>query len=302
MFEPNVSKIMTVSYAIILTAINVPLSIIIISYHKNRYRRTLINKLWAGAILCLLVFQGVSQLPLIALFASGPLPWIICQAELVMFPTLIGTFFLLLSCVSIVRYLFIFKLKNPTVTQDNFWSVFLVVWLILLLAMANYVNLALPGRNIHFDYICWGKISPDILQQKDSKGNPIIVLTFLFCLITNSFIFLKYKMFLRKGKKFTSGRKNIATLTLCFLTAIKIGLLSVLPVKIYSMDLQNVIEYPNYILIFIYFLVVMPTAVSIFLLLLLVQSQDLRNFTRKRFSSLLLIAKFSNDLVISIPN
>ena len=49
------------------------------------------------------------------------------------------------DAIILVRYIFIFWLKNPMAVNDDFWSSFLNVWIVGASAIVNYVHGFLPG-------------------------------------------------------------------------------------------------------------------------------------------------------------
>jgi len=50
--------------------------------------------------------------------------------------------------IVVVRYIFIFWLKNPMAVNDDFWSRFLNAWILGLSAIVNFVYGFLPGTNL----------------------------------------------------------------------------------------------------------------------------------------------------------
>ena len=58
------------------------------------------------------------------------------------------------SSIMIVKYLSVFHLKNPGAIKDDFWSLFLNIWIISSTLTVNGVNLILPGRFASLYEVC----------------------------------------------------------------------------------------------------------------------------------------------------
>jgi hypothetical protein len=57
----------------------------------------------------------------------------------------------------IFRYIFIFWLKNPAAFNDDFWSVFVNLWIFLFAWLSQIAVIFGPGRPYRNYYICTGR-------------------------------------------------------------------------------------------------------------------------------------------------
>jgi uncharacterized Tic20 family protein len=64
---------------------------------------------------------------------------------------------LILDFVMIFRYIFIFWLKNPAMFNDEFWIVFINLWIFLFAWLSQLVIILGPGRPYVNYYICTGR-------------------------------------------------------------------------------------------------------------------------------------------------
>ena len=64
---------------------------------------------------------------------------------------------LLIDGVSIVRYLYIFYLKNPSEFKDDFWHVFINIWVTSFCFISQFIFIFLPGIQPLNYYLCIGK-------------------------------------------------------------------------------------------------------------------------------------------------
>jgi len=98
---------------------------------------------------------------------------------------------------AITRYLFIFWLKNPAVFQDDFWYLFLNIWIKVASLLFNFVRFYTAEHQIINYYICTG-INPTEDFKKPLKLYNVVELG---TIIVNVLIFLRvhiYKHFQMK--------------------------------------------------------------------------------------------------------
>jgi hypothetical protein len=119
-------------------------------------KRTIINKLlsticYAGIFADIFV-QGIYLLR----FTYGPLPSIICFWLCLSKRTVICLSFLLLDSISVVRYIFIFWLKNPAAFKDEFWHLFISTWCVLMSFIFQVLRATIPGNQLVEYSLCTG--------------------------------------------------------------------------------------------------------------------------------------------------
>ena len=62
-------------------------------------------------------------------FLYGPLPHFVCYIQLIIRSSTVVNFMLYMDASIVARYIFIFRLKNPVAFHDNFWLLFLCIWI-----------------------------------------------------------------------------------------------------------------------------------------------------------------------------
>ncbi len=79
------------------------------------------------------------------------------------------------DAIIIVKYVFVFHIKNPTTIQDDFWTIFINLWIFIFDLIVLIVYAVWPGRNTSTIILCIGKISVEHLKQ-DLKRIYVIML------------------------------------------------------------------------------------------------------------------------------
>ena len=179
-------------------------------------------------------------------------------------PTMIPLFGLLMhDAIIVVKYVFIFHLKNPTALQDDFWSLFINAW-IWGFCFITQVGFSLaPGRDTLGYYICIGKINLKMMEEPrkinyalNIAGNLSVMLHAAFWVLKKTYKYYngkKYKLY----KDYEFKLANIASkanmfhfishiVTIFFLI---IGLIY-FPRIYMHMHPQKIDSFPNYILVY----------------------------------------------------
>ncbi len=64
-------------------------------------------------------------------YISGPIHVAVCRFNYILKQALTAQAMLFLNMIMLIRYIFIFQLKNPAGFRDDFWSYFLKLWVML---------------------------------------------------------------------------------------------------------------------------------------------------------------------------
>ena len=81
-----------------------------------------------------------------------------------------------MNCIIVIKYLCIFKLKNPGAIQDDFWSIFLNAWILGFIILAEISHLCLhTGKKSIFYWECLGE-NPAKYTGHDEVKPPKVVL------------------------------------------------------------------------------------------------------------------------------
>jgi hypothetical protein len=151
------------------------------------------------------------QIPDMARYIFGPLPSKFCLVQLILRNAIFSQILLFLDGIIICRYIFIFWLKNPTVFQDDFWSLFINIW-ILGFVNASQISFAqIPGRKTLYYYICSGE-NPLSDQKIPTKIEYITLSLIVFTILTHIFICIKLHFFRRemKANEFPVSAKTLS--------------------------------------------------------------------------------------------
>jgi hypothetical protein len=266
LFENNWLKLASIIYSTFVTIVTTPVFLSIVSYEHNHQYRTLINQLVTNLILNSLISNAIVQVPNTMLYIFGPLPWYICYPQVFLFPTMSTSFVLLVDSISVVRYVFIFWLKNPTILQDDFWAKFFFLWTFICSFLGNLVYFILPGYGPNTLDICLGS-SPLKPAADIPKTNYFSMSLFWLSIIIQIFLIVKHQMHLALGNlaentmtRTAASKPEFVTFTFTFVIVGLFVSFSILPFFINSLNLNDLTCYPNYILMYAFYLTTVPTA------------------------------------------
>ena len=170
-------------YSLTVTIITIPLLYLVLLFEKENPYRTLLNQLNSKVIQLGIVLIVGTELLDYALYIFGPLNKIICENEILLRSCLSIQQLLLFNAILIERYLFLFYIKNPTSTQDDYWTLFLSIWSFGVGIIGSIVFLILPGNNPNYFYICLGEIPSNHKNSKTKVNTFLMVLIFVTLLV-----------------------------------------------------------------------------------------------------------------------
>ena len=101
---------------------------------------------------------------------------------------------------SFVRYIFVFHLKNPVASQDEFWLTFIVIWVFGFTFLTHTVVEYLPGTNPNFYYLCLGKV-PKHRDFTNAKENFHLVGCLLITILLHTFAAIRYQITNTKARE-----------------------------------------------------------------------------------------------------
>jgi hypothetical protein len=211
LLQNHPSKIVSNILAVVTILVFVPLYYFLVWYEHNFqwHRRTLLNQLnafFCQNIMCYLVFVMGGD---ILVSMINPLPAWYCHLQVFLKGLSVYLLIVTIDVILLVKYAFIFWLKNPASVPDGFWIVFLGFWITGFTCLSQIIYFYLPGRQtLHF-YICTGILPYDqqILPNK-ARWHSIFIITvsLVACTIMTSQI----KMFERKlSKAHKNGQKQL---------------------------------------------------------------------------------------------
>jgi len=266
-------------------------------------KRTLINKL--ASSLCWTWFGWfiLIQFPDIVRYISVPLPHNFCSIQLAIKNALYAQTLLFLDGIIITRYIFIFWLKNPTVFQDDFWSLFINIWVLGFVTICQIVFSRIPGRRTLYYYICSGQ-NPLADQHIPLKNDIVAQLVTGGTVLIHIIIFTKIKIYKQKIKvtgfnivnsqplkkkwndyiSLETDSMTDATTSICSVLTLSVSILMVF--KANKVPLQEFNCFPNYLFEYFFRMVWPNVLLSIFVLLHYYRNPKLKACIKKEFLNL----------------
>ena len=135
-----------------------PLFLLIIWYEQygTNHNRTLINQFVTSTCWSSVFYNLLAQIPEAALGVFGPFHENFCFFHIVVKNTILSQFVVLLTGISVLKYIYIFISKNPSGQSDDFICFFTNLACCLNSLMYQFVFHFLPGTNSHPYYYCSG--------------------------------------------------------------------------------------------------------------------------------------------------
>ena len=188
---------MAMAFSTMTMAIILPMAGVLVHYETNCHNRTLINRLINVEVFYTIAWNLTVQLVTLVRYLAGPFPDLVCQLEYLIKNTMTLQWILLVDFVLIVRYIFVFKSKNPTAVQDEFWIVFLVIWSIGFGLICQTTYLISPGKMPMTFYFCVGKMHKSLTDVKVKNNSSF---NFLVIVTTICYSYINIKFFYHKRR------------------------------------------------------------------------------------------------------
>ncbi len=116
-----------------------------LDYREPDKSYTLINLLMSKICLSCLEYLVLTFMdPFRYLF--GPMPMSICYLRTSFGVATFQQILMLSTAIVLIKYLFIFHLKNPLAIDEGFWSRFIILWVFLVSNLCQIVFYKLPGK------------------------------------------------------------------------------------------------------------------------------------------------------------
>jgi hypothetical protein len=158
-YELGPAKIIVCCLSFLFSIILVPFlfSIVWFDWYGSDLKRIFINRLVSSIALCSIGQLILVQIPEIFRYMTGPLPVWFCFMHYVLKNTTALLQIIYFDIIAIVRYLFIFHLKNPAMFQDEFWNLFINMQVVSFSFLSQLIFAYLPGRQPLIYYYCTGE-------------------------------------------------------------------------------------------------------------------------------------------------
>jgi hypothetical protein len=237
-------------------------------YGGSDVKRVVINNIIGSTVWTIIIYFMTVQPLEIFRYLFGPLPESFCFFFNVLKDTLTLQMNLLFDCVIVIRYLFIFKLKNPGAFYDGFWTAFVLAWISGFCLITQWLVHYLPGQQLLRIQFCSGiDLSNEPLQSGPKKN--ALMRFFITCsVLLLVAMCARIERFRRKDHIPTTWSGNQKSLFLVaiedkFLSSYLIYLLiitnmsigNVLVAKINSLQPYEANLYPNYLYVIVYQLI-----------------------------------------------
>ena len=232
-------------------------------------------------------------MPDIFRFIYGPLNEKFCFWHAILKSAFSLQHILIYDAISVIRYIFIFRMKNPTLFQDAFWILFIMTAIFFFSLTSQFVFTFLPGRQPLVYYMCSG-IDPRSNLDSPKNFNPVMIFFQLCSLILHCFINFKVEIFKQKGPKNAStmllGKRKqprdnefVGKWTFNFAIVICLVAMALTTGRVNSLPPVEANLYPNYIYVNIYHLVNNVLFGSLAATLYIVKHSELRTFFWRTF-------------------
>ena len=223
-------------------------------------KRTVINNITGLLALSLAVYISTVQPLEIFRYLYGPLPAFFCFWFHVFRNAVTLQLAMLLDLIIIIRYLFVFWLKNPGNFYDNFWTVFIHIWTFGFCLITQWMVLYLPGNKPLLVCFCSGINLSD--GQSGAPKNILIKIVHLCSFILLLAMFIRIEKFRQidhipttwsgNQKRFflsATEDKFISSYLIYLMVIVNMIIGNALVMKINSLTPYEANLYPNYMFV-----------------------------------------------------
>ena len=257
-FENRAEKIFSVIFSAIGGSILVLLGFGIIWFeqHGSDLKRTMLNKLVSSVCLTCMEWFFIIQVLDMVRYVYGPLPVGLCSFNMHLRFVIMTQQMLFVDGIIITRYIYIFCLKNPFAFNDDFWYLFVNLWVIAFSFIAQIVMAMMPGRNTAYFYICSGK---NPLKDKDIpvKIGLVLQLVTIISILLHIYMLVKIHLYSKKVtitqtfrdtfSKMSIFNNSLSDLTTCFCSAVLCAGVFIFTRMANEVPVKDFNCYPNYL-------------------------------------------------------
>jgi len=184
-YEMRLSKIIGIFISIVNIVILSPAIYFVIWYEKfgiNHNTRSLVNQFASSGCWTALIYNILAQTTEVLIAIIGLVSKPICYLHTLLKIVLVIQYTWQAISMSVIKYLYIFVLKNPSGQSDDFWCFFINMLITFHGLLSQTVFLYLPGKNPYFYNLCIGEDPTSIRETKInySLHLSIIILCFIY--------------------------------------------------------------------------------------------------------------------------
>ena len=251
-------KVTILTFAVLINSINICLAYGIIWFVKyaTNNKRTLVNKILAAIFWIGIHYFLFCQYSDTFQFIFGPFSENYCILQAALKTCLKHQVLLYFDFALIVRYSFIFWVKNPAAVCEDYWIIMIKCFVVVISYILTVVIYVLPMRKPFGFYLCANvDPTPDLNDHERLHGvielfSILLHITVnlrisIFKLKINQTIFFSRENFYKVIEKQSIGSITTSILSLCILLT-----LAAIRSKINSLSMTEINEYPNYYLLY----------------------------------------------------
>ena len=287
LFTNHPCKIVILALSISLTTIITPLMYTIISFERDNHHRTLINQLMASTVWTGIIWNLTVQQFDFYRSLFGSLPVLLCRINSILRNALPMHGLLLMDAIMIVKYFFLFQMKNPTAVQDDFWKLFLNISIAMFTFISQVIHLMSPGPSAPNFFVCIGSFPGDCLNQPAKKNYPLtLILVFsllVYSVVGSRYFYYKYwtskQGFVKSSTTSFSlsfNKNTLVSFTTSGIILFNLSLCILVLKKINNVELKALNEYPNDIWFYALHLTLPSSSQAVTVLVYFVKTKDLR--------------------------
>jgi len=263
-YEIRVSKVIGIFISVINITFLSPAIYFMIWYERFQSNRSLVNQLVSSSCWTAFIFNFLVQTGEIILALKGSIYSPLCYIHTLLKIVLTIQYSWQAISISIIKYLYIFVLKNPSGLHDDFWCFYINILIAILATLSQVAFLLIRGKNPYFYHLCTGE-DPTYLGK--TKINYIFQSSFVILFFVYSFVLLKKMIYNskkvvptisyevdQKNKPLPSTIGNIKKTMLANFGTLATTVVAVLPIMFSSLvlnavDTEKLSTFPYYHLV-----------------------------------------------------
>ena len=193
---------LTISCLGIIASPLVLLSIIWFERYGNDINRTVLNMFVSLYCWTVIEFVILVQIPETIRLLFGPLPAFLCSLQAYFRASIVTVMLLYKNASMLLRYIFIFWLKNPAAFKDEFWCQMILNWVHMCSLLFHGTEHLITTKMPITYFICIGK-EPHNTGQPKFGG-----ITEPFSIIVHIFVYTRISLFKKSIKEGNSVQAN----------------------------------------------------------------------------------------------
>lgn len=243
----------------------VPMLCSIIWFEKfgSDAKRTILNKLVGSVCASALEWCFFVQMPELARYLLGPMPSWMCLTHTIVKNSVLMQMLIFFDCITVFKYLFVFRLRNPGGFLDDFWTAFINIWVFGFCILSQFTQTILPNSLTMNYFFCTGE-NP-VSLNKSMKVNFFSFIILIASLVIQLAVPVRIHVFKRSRKIFQgsipANDPNVTSTTGGYLQSLSdfttnsanviiLATACSLGVAVSRLSPKEANDYPNYLLVY----------------------------------------------------